>query len=293
MVRPISKSPRLGLGRLQAVACVVLSASVGIAAGAVRPKERARGDASPGERRPSPRQEIYPPAREVPSCTNESLQDEATVLVPAGTHRSFFKRDGKAAETQVVPFLLDRLPVTRAAFAAFVLENPAWRRSRVKRIFAEQAYLGDFRSDIDEGSEADAPVTFVSWFAARAYCACRGKRLPTLAEWELSASPKSPADGVAPSRGRGGRLSFAMGRASNEPGDAEFGFVWEWTEDFDGAPVSSRTSDAADSNLFCGAGVRAADAADYGGFLRYSFRSSLRAHYALKNLGFRCAKDAP
>jgi formylglycine-generating enzyme required for sulfatase activity len=71
-----------------------------------------------------------------------------------------------------------------------------------------------------------------------------------------------------------------------------FGSVWEWIEDFDGALVSSRSSDAADSNLFCGAGVRAADASDYGGFLRFSFRSSLKAAYALKNLGFRCARDA-
>ena len=289
----VSESRRLGLGRLQAVACVVLSASVGIAAGAVRPAPRADGEASPGERRPPPRQQIYPPARDVPKCTNDPSRDEAMALVPASTYRSFFKRDGKAAETPVLPFLVDRLPVTRAAFAAFVRENPAWRRSRVKRILAEQAYLGDFHSDTDEGAQANAPVTFVSWFAARAFCACRGKRLPTLAEWEVAASPRSPPGGVAPSPGRNGRLSFAMGRASSEPGDAEFGFVWEWTEDFDGAPVSSRTSDAADSNLFCGAGVRAADAADYGGFLRYSFRSSLRAPYALKNLGFRCAKDAP
>jgi formylglycine-generating enzyme len=289
----ISESRRKSLGTLQAVACVVLSASVGIAAGAVRPAPRGAGEPSPAERRPSPRQEIYPLAGGDPKCTDEPSRDEPMLLVPAGTYRSFFKRDGKAVETRVPPFLVDRLPVTRAAFAAFVRENPAWRRSRVKRILAEQAYLGDFRSDTDEGANADAPVTFVSWFAARAYCACRGKRLPMLAEWELGASPESPAGSVAPSRARAGRLSFAMGAAARGPGHPEFGLVWEWTEDFDGAPVSSRTSDAADSNLFCGAGVRAADAADYGGFLRYSFRSSLRAAYALKNLGFRCAKDAP
>jgi formylglycine-generating enzyme required for sulfatase activity len=83
-----------------------------------------------------------------------------------------------------------------------------------------------------------------------------------------------------------------MGGGAHPPGSPQFGSVWEWTEDFDGAPVSGRTSDAAASNLFCGAGVRAADASDYGGFLRYSFRSSLRAAYTLKNLGFRCARDA-
>jgi len=83
-----------------------------------------------------------------------------------------------------------------------------------------------------------------------------------------------------------------MGGGERGPNEPVFGSVWEWTEDFDGAPVTSRASGAADSNLFCGAGIRAADASDYGGFLRYSFRSSLRAAYTLKNLGFRCAGDA-
>jgi formylglycine-generating enzyme required for sulfatase activity len=219
-------------------------------------------------------------------------------LVPAGTYRSFFKRDGKSVETEVAPFLLDRLPVTRGAFAEFVRARPDFRRSRLKRLFAEEAYLSDFRSDLDPGDKTSSPVTFVSWFAARAYCACQGKRLPTLVEWERAASPEIEAGGEREPRVRAGapergRLAFAMGASSARAGDLEFGSVWEWTEDYDGAPVSSRTSDAADSNLFCGAGVRAADAADYGGFLRYSFRSSLRAAYSLKNLGFRCAKDAP
>ncbi|HEX6764430.1 MAG TPA: SUMF1/EgtB/PvdO family nonheme iron enzyme, partial [Polyangiaceae bacterium] len=148
-------------------------------------------------------------------------------------------------------------------------------------------------SDTEAGGAVSAPATFVSWFAARAYCSCQGKRLPTLAEWERAASsdPGSGDGADAPQRGRNERLAFAMGGGNRAPGSPVFGSVWEWTEDFDGAPVSGRTSDAADSNLFCGAGVRAADATDYGGFLRYSFRSSLRAAYALKNLGFRCARD--
>ena len=34
------------------------------------------------------------------------------------------------------------------------------------------------------------------------------------------------------------------------------------------------------------------DPSNYAGFLRYSFRASLRANFALKNLGFRCVRSA-
>jgi formylglycine-generating enzyme required for sulfatase activity len=287
-MRSYSDQRRIGRGALLAIASVVLPASLGIAAGTARHGSRGALDGALPSDAPAPRETIDRSEGDG-SCVPAA--GESMLLVPAGVYRSFFKRDGKPVETNVAPFHLDELPVPRGAFAGFVRKNPAWRRSRVKRLFAEEAYLSDFHSDGDAGGDASTPVTYVSWFAARAYCACQGKRLPTLAEWERAANP----DGDAPrasSRTTGGRLAFAMGGAPRASGSPSFGFVWEWTEDFDGAPVSGRTSDASASNLFCGAGVRAADAGDYGGFLRFSFRSSLRAAYTLKNLGFRCARDA-
>jgi formylglycine-generating enzyme required for sulfatase activity len=277
------------MGSLQAIAFVALSASVGWALGTGSEVRRDGAEPSAPRRASGPRQEMARPS--AGSCADSA--DETMALVPAGTYRSFFKREGKTFETPVASFRLDRRPVTRGAFAEFVRENPAWRRSRVARLFAEEAYLSDFASDTEPGGAEARPVRFVSWFAARAYCACRGKRLATLAEWELAASPAAePNERAATPRARSERLAFAMGGGPRANGAPEFGVVWEWTEDFDGAPVSSRPSDAAQSNLFCGAGVRAADASDYGGFLRFSFRSSLRAAYTLKNLGFRCAEDA-
>jgi formylglycine-generating enzyme required for sulfatase activity len=45
------------------------------------------------------------------------------------------------------------------------------------------------------------------------------------------------------------------------------------------------------SSRFCGAGAAtAADATDYATFMRYAFRSSLRASYTVRNLGFRCSQ---
>ena len=69
------------------------------------------------------------------------------------------------------------------------------------------------------------------------------------------------------------------------------GLVWEWTLDFNDTMVGEEGR-GGDSALFCGsAGARAIDAADSATFMRYAFRSSLKASYATKNLGFRCAKD--
>ena len=45
-------------------------------------------------------------------------------------------------------------------------------------------------------------------------------------------------------------------------------------------------------SFFCGAGAQGArDVENYPAFMRYGFRSSLKADYCIHNLGFRCAKD--
>src|SRR5690606_16068646 len=71
------------------------------------------------------------------------------------------------------------------------------------------------------------------------------------------------------------------------------GLIWEWVDDFNTSLVSgeSRGDSALEKSLYCGSGsVGAADFADYAAFMRYAFRSSLKANYAVSNLGFRCAK---
>ena len=81
-----------------------------------------------------------------------------------------------------------------------------------------------------------------------------------------------------------------MGRG-DVAGGPRFGLIWEWTSDFNSVMGAGLTADKPASNLFCGDGFRASNAKDYAGFLRFSFRSSLKAGYTLKNLGFRCAQD--
>ena len=70
------------------------------------------------------------------------------------------------------------------------------------------------------------------------------------------------------------------------------GLVWEWTSDFNSAMITgdAREDSGLDRQLFCGAGsLNASDRANFAAFMRFGFRSSLRASYAIHNLGFRCA----
>jgi formylglycine-generating enzyme len=237
-------------------------------------------------RRAELRAPIEPAALESKYEIRAARSDAAMVAIPSGSYEPFYKRAGTGTPQRVDAFRIDSEPATRAQFLEFVEARPRWRRSAVEELFAEASYLTDWHADLDPGRlPLRAPVTYVSWFAAKAYCEYRGKRLPTVTEWERTAGGAAEPGG-SPFR-------FAMGRAAPElAAGLSFGAIWEWTHDFNSVLVSGRTDDGAGSSLFCGDGYRASDAKNYGGFLRFSFRSSLKANYALENLGFRCAKAA-
>ena len=112
------------------------------------------------------------------------------VAITGGVFRPLFVSPTDPKQVPVSSFCLDALPVTNGDFLEFVRANPGWRRSHVKRLFADESYLKNWAGDVALGTNAPttAPVTFVSWFAARAYALWKGKRLPTTAEWELAAA---------------------------------------------------------------------------------------------------------
>lgn len=208
----------------------------------------------------------------------------------------------------VDPFYMDVYPVTNAQFLAFVKEYPEWKKSRVKKLFADGNYLFEWKNDESFGKnlDAEAPVTNVSWFAAKDYCRCQGKRLPTVDEWEFAGmADESTADARKNKNYNEYILSWYEKRStlSNTIGSTFknywgiydlHGLVWEWTSDFNSVLLSgeSRKDVDKDSNLFCGsAAVGASDLMNYAAFMRYAFRGSLKANYSVKNLGFRCVTD--
>ncbi|NUQ20541.1 MAG: SUMF1/EgtB/PvdO family nonheme iron enzyme, partial [Gemmatimonadaceae bacterium] len=113
----------------------------------------------------------------------------AMASLPAGSYRPLYGRAG-GERVAVAAFRLDRTPVTRGEYLEFITANPAWRRDAIRPVFGEPGYLATWRSALDagDGAELRRPVTEVSWFAAGAYCAWRGKRLPTVDEWEYAAA---------------------------------------------------------------------------------------------------------
>lgn len=232
-----------------------------------------------------------------------------TVLIPAGNFTPLFRAETDPKVVPVAAFYLDIFPVTNVDFLEFVKANPKWQRSQVKRLFADPDYLKAWANDLEPGAGAitNAPVTYVSWFAAKAYAQWKGKRLPTTAEWEYvaAASPtsasgaqdkdftrsirqwySSPTPSIIVPVGRGQTNFFGVHDLH--------GLVWEWVADFNIAMVTgdARGDTGLDRQLFCGSGSQnAADRENFPAFMRYGFRSSLNASYTVHNLGFRCAQN--
>ena len=219
--------------------------------------------------------------------------------IPGGSYRPLYlKKD--TPMISVKPFQIDKTPVTNAEFAQFVKANPKWQRGNVSVKQAESNYLKQWDKNGPKAADVNKPVTNVSWFAAHAYCAAQGKRLPTTDEWEfVGLASELQANGSnEPSYNRTILSWYENGSKGlknirqNKPNfygvyDMH-GLIWEWTSDFNSSQITSGTLKAAD---FCGSGaVNSSDPSNYAAFLRYGIRTSLQPNFVLHNMGFRCAK---
>lgn len=223
--------------------------------------------------------------------------DFAPVLAPApGT-----------TQVHINAYRLDPRPVTNGQFLEFVRRRPEWRRDRVPRLLADDGYLSQWAAPDALGgqSQADQPVTRVSWFAARAYCAAAGGRLPEWNEWEwVAAADEKSSDARADAAWRARILdwysrpasdplvSVGLGRPNLYGVQDLHGLIWEWVEDFGSLMVSSDSRDQGDPDKleFCGAGsISAQDRENYPVLMRVAFLSSLEGRSTARRLGFRCA----
>ncbi|HEY7666334.1 MAG TPA: selenoneine synthase SenA [Xanthobacteraceae bacterium] len=191
-----------------------------------------------------------------------------------------FDNEKWAHEVAVEPFRIARAPVTNAEFAAFVEAGGyrtqefwsdagwAWRQQAgaerpVYWLEREGNGWTWRRYRATEQLPAHAPVMFVNWHEAQAWCCWAKRRLPTEAEWEVAALGATLRNGLAETRRR-----WPWGEASPTPeqanlefsfhgpldvaacagGDSAFGCrqmignVWEWTSS-DFAPFAGFSAD--------------------------------------------------
>ncbi len=163
--------------------------------------------------------------REEPTEPQTPIVPEGMVLIPAGDFQmgsNDYDNEQPVHTVYVDAFYMDTHEVTNAEYKTFVLANPQWQKTRIPDVFHNRYYL--FYWDWDGNNypvgEADHPVTWVSWYAAMAYSAWVGKRLPTEAEWEKAA--------------RGGNVGDTRpvgSYAANGYGLDMAGNVWEWCLD--------------------------------------------------------------
>ena len=228
------------------------------------------------------------------------------VRIPAGSYVPLYG-NGSNDRTVVSAFRIDRDAVTRAEYLAFVREHPEWSRSKVRSVMANRSrYLADWEGDFDIGAvvSRSAPVTNVSWFSARAFCEAKGKRLPTVSEWEYVAAASASVRDAARDLEfiqqlvsiyvtRPAMLPSVMSGMTNAYGVRGLhGLVSEWVEDFNSVLVSddSRGVGGRDHEFFCAsAAIGAVDPSNYPAFLRYALRSGLNGRTTLQTMGFRCA----
>ncbi|MBI2890291.1 MAG: formylglycine-generating enzyme family protein [Nitrospirae bacterium] len=245
-----------------------------------------------------------------PVPARADLADEMA-FVRGGELTPLYRPEKNRTTVRVDPFFIDRRPVTRAEFLRFITANPRWRRSSAPEVFRDANYLSDWRGDLllpvdpEEPLGHGRPIVQVSWFAARAYCASRGERLPTTAEWEFVATTTPSGRRAADDPAQAGALEWyarpseellapVANAEANAWGVSGLHTLWEWVEDFSSSLLrgDNRADSDNERNLYCGGGTEEAlDRADYAAFMRYAFRSALHASYSTRNLGFRCARN--
>ncbi len=242
---------------------------------------------------------VNPPAELSP---DEEPLEEELVEIPAGPFVRGTSRGGFDERPERIiyldSFFIDRYEVTNAQYSAFLKATGHRKAGPPSRYAKNTARMRG----------VNQPVVYVSWEDAKAYCAWRGRRLPSEAEWEKAM------------RGTDGRL-WPWGNV-----EIQDGANWARVDDgFDvAAPVGSVRSDESPYGVMDGAGnvmewvddwyqenayaaseernsaspeygtykvLRGAAYTSAGSDLRITARSKMMLDFRDETIGFRCAQS--
>ncbi len=233
-----------------------------------------------------------------------------------------------AHEVDLPEFHLDTTPVTNREYVEFVedggcekreLWDPAgWAWLQKEEIYAPKHWYQPEphswwteRFGFDEPLNPGEPVVHVSWYEADAYARWSGKRLPTEAEWEKTASwdPETETRRLftwgdepwTPEKANLDQLAFRPAEVGAHPAGASaygalgmIGDVWEWTaSEFSGYPGFSSFPYREYSEVFFESGYRVLRGGSWATrpcAIRNTFRNWDFPIRRQLFVGFRCAR---
>ena len=227
--------------------------------------------------------------------------------------REIVSSEAPQYKVTVAPFYIDKTEVTVTEYVQFVIRDTTWLPKGDSGKLSNGDYLLQWRSGAVPAATDSLPVTYVTWFAARAFCKKLSKRLPTEVEWEYAA--------------RGGLTGdvFPWGDSQPDPsrvnyGESKIGHVvkvgsyapngyglfdmagngWEWTADQwtdprtmpTKGPVLAEPWSKDRSQLIRERVVIRGGSYDGGAVnLRVRYRDSHPVGNAMPFVGFRCARN--
>lgn len=228
---------------------------------------------------------------------------EEMVLIPAGPFIRGTDRGGFDEQPQrtlnLSSFMIDKYEVTNSQYAGFVAAT-GHRKSGPPSRYAK---------NVSRMRGVNQPVVYVSWDDAQAYCAWKGKRLPTEAEWEKAmrgtdgrlwpwGSVEIPHAANWARVDDGHEVSAVVGTVRSDA--SPFGVmdgagnVMEWVEDWydenayrEASDSDPRSPDHGTFKVLRGAGY-----ASSGSDLRITSRNKMVPDFRDETIGFRCAQDA-
>ena len=233
----------------------------------------------------------------IPGGTFEYGTDSAALVALMAQYHvsdpSVLGPEAPQRQVTVKPFYLDKGDVTVADFVRFVVKDTAWLPKGDSAKFSNGDYLSMWaKGRVVAGSDS-IPVTWVTWFSARAFCRYKGRRLPTEVEWEYAA--RGGASGI-------GHPTRAGIYAANGYGLYDMaGNVWQFTADqwsdprdpppAKGPVVLAPWSKDPSIDLLTRVVIRGGSYDGAPVNMRVRYRDSHPAGGAKPFVGFRCAKD--